>query len=149
MMLVEFFVIHSSAFMGVIIVAGPSSRFKKMMSVVGLGIFYSVFIVAFAAIFQQWWPSTAFCLLILNRLTPVLLGTRLTSDQEAVQSVGWASSVLLYLLWAFATTLLPVPHLGVTADVIAANKLPGSGLWVDEPNRVIAFGAFYFTSQGA
>jgi len=149
MMLLEFLVIHSSAFMGVIIVAGPASRVKRTLSVVGLGVFYSVFIVGFAAIFQQWWPITAFWLLILNRLTPVLLGTRLTSEQTTAQSVGWAASVGLYLLWAFATTLLPVPHLGVTADVIAANKLPGEGLWVDEPYRVIAFGALYFTSQGA
>jgi hypothetical protein len=30
------------------------------------------------------------------------------------------------------------------ADIIAQLGLPRSGLWVDEPHRVIAFGAIYF-----
>lgn len=37
-----------------------------------------------------------------------------------------------------------LPELGVTAGVQVELALPGSGLWIDEPQRVLAFGALYF-----
>jgi hypothetical protein len=148
MLLFEFIVIHSSAFMGMAIL-GDISRLKRVGIVLGFGLFYSTFVAAFAAIFHTWWPATAFAALTLNRLTPVLFGTRFTEDQSALQAAGWAISVGLYLVGAFATVLLPIPHLGVTADVIANAHLPGSGLWVEEPYRLLAFGAFYYLAQAA
>lgn len=46
----------------------------------------------------------------------------------------------------FATTLLPIPKFGVSEEVVRGQKLPGGGLWIDEPHRVIAFGFLYFTA---
>ncbi len=42
------------------------------------------------------------------------------------------------------TTVAPVPKLGVTRAVRDAQELPGEGLWIDEPHRVVAAGCFYF-----
>src|SRR5262249_41454981 len=147
LMLFEFIVIHSSAFMGVAILGGLPSL-PTIGAVAGLGLFYTLFVGAFAAIFHVWWPVTAFWMLTLNRLTPVLLGTRSREGASGFQAAGWATSVLLYLFGAFATTLLPMPRFGITPDVMAAHPLPGSGLWVDAPYRVLAFGTIYFLLQG-
>lgn len=55
---------------------------------------------------------------------------------------------MFYLAFVFVTTLLPMPKLGITPAVVDAQDLPGSGLWIDEPHRVIAFGFLYFSTWG-
>ena len=52
--------------------------------------------------------------------------------------------MVAYLGGAFLTTLAPVPRLGMTAEVQPRFGLDGGGLWIDEPNRVVAFGVVYF-----
>ena len=32
----------------------------------------------------------------------------------------------------------------MTPEVVAAQRLTGEGLWIDQPWRVVAFGFFYF-----
>ena len=51
---------------------------------------------------------------------------------------------VLYLLLAFVCTLLPLPRLGIDGAARAAMDLPGSGVWIDDPHRPLAMGAFYF-----
>ena len=148
MAIFEFFVIHSSAFMGAALYLGHASRFLRVLMILGLLLFYSMFLVGISASVHEWWPVTAFCLLTLNRLTPVLFGTRPTEEQSSWQA-GWAISVVLYLGWIFATFLAPIPHLGVTREMIAANMAKINGDWAREPYRLLAFGTGYFTSQGA
>jgi len=43
-----------------------------------------------------------------------------------------------------ATSLLPLPRLGLQPDVVATLGLPGSGQWIESPQTGIAFGALYF-----
>ena len=58
---------------------------------------------------------------------------------------GWKISIVAYVMLAFTTSLVPgLPRLGITAEVVAGLDLPGSGLWIDEPHRAMAFGALYF-----
>ena len=54
----------------------------------------------------------------------------------------------LYLLRAFATLVLPVPRLGITPAVIAAQQIHATGLWVEQPQRVLALGVVYFLLTG-
>jgi hypothetical protein len=148
MAIFEFFVIHSSAFMGAVVYLGDVSRLVRVLMILGLLMFYSLFIVSISASFHEWWPVTAFCLLTLNRLTPLVFGTRPTEDQSSWQA-GWAISVVLYLGWIFATMRTPLPHLGVTREMVAANIAKINGDWAREPYRLLAFGTGYFISQGA
>jgi hypothetical protein len=42
------------------------------------------------------------------------------------------------------TAVLPLPRLGLIEALLPQLEIPGSGLWVDDPHRVIAFGLLYF-----
>ena len=145
-MLLEFIVIHSSAIMGGLAYS-DLSRVKRIAGIVGLGVFYSAFVAAFAVAFSAWWPFWAFWGLTLNRLSSAILGTAAGEDRSVV-TAGWVLSVATYLLGGLATTLLPIPRLGLSADLISSFAVPGGGLWVEEPHRMLAFGALYFLTQG-
>jgi len=53
-----------------------------------------------------------------------------------------------YVGFAFLTTVIPLPVLGITAEVIAAQGFTESGIWIEQPYRVIAFGFLYFSALG-
>lgn len=146
-MLLEFIVVHSAGFIGVVIV-GDTAKGKKILALIGLGALYSLFTGAFALGEHTWWPFTTFWILILNRIMSVLISP--TDDVRAfpVVMITWAVGAALYLAFAALTSALPIPALGITPDVIAAQGFHLSGLWVDEPWRPIAFGAFYFFAFG-
>jgi hypothetical protein len=147
-MLLEFVVMHSAAFMGLQLIATGDRR-ARALSVLGLGLFYSIFAGGFAAAFHSWWPLVSFWLLTLNRLTGVLFKQSPGGEERAFLQAGWAASGISYLLGAGLTTFLPLPRLGITADVVSELHLTGSGLWVSEPWRVVAFGVLYFAAMGA
>lgn len=147
MVMLEFIVIHSAALMGVVAISNATRSVKSLL-MIGLAAFYSSFVVAFAHDFGAWWPVSAFWLLTLNRLTGVLFSTAPSGQEQFAMWAGWTTSVVLYLGWIFVTGLVPMPQLGISAAVAAANDLPGSGLLVDEPYRLVAFGAAYYLSTG-
>lgn len=91
-MLLEFIVVHSSAFMGNVLV-GDLNRRKKTAAVLGLGAFYSLFVAGFSLGFHTWWPMLAFWGLTLNRLLSVLLGQAPTGREKTLVMGGWAISV--------------------------------------------------------
>lgn len=146
-MLLEFIVVHSAGFMGAA-ATGTASRFRRLQWIVGLGAFYTLFVGAFAAAFGVWWPLGAFWGLTLNRLLGLLIGQAPSEDGRMFMMRSWAVGVMAYLGAVFATTLMPVPELGVDAAARAAANLPGGGLWIDEPQRVLAAGALYFGALG-
>ena len=80
-----------------------------------------------------------------NRLLGVLIGQSPSGKEKELIISSWAVGVLFYLVFVFASTILPVPAFGITEEVIRTQNLTGSGLWIDEPYRVIEFGFLYFT----
>jgi hypothetical protein len=146
-MLLEFIVVHSAGFMGVVILDRGSHTVRKTGLIVGLGVIYSIFVGAFCVAFDTWWPMVAFWSLTLNRLTGVFFHTAPEGEERRRQESGWATGAVLYLIWIFITVILPLPRLGLTEAVVADAHLPGSGLWVEKPQKVIAAGAGYFLSQ--
>ena len=54
------------------------------------------------------------------------------------------ASALAYLGGAIFTAFVPLPSLGITPEVIENLHLTGSGLWIEQPWTVLAFGALYF-----
>jgi hypothetical protein len=146
-MLMEFIVIHSSAFMGTAAWGGFGNRMPRIVAILGLGLFYSLFVGSFALVFKTWAPLLGFWGLTLNRLLGSVVLPIDGEDSQMMKS--WASCTFFYLVAVFATTFLPVPALGVTPDVIAAADVPGdSGLWVTRPYTVLAAGFLYYTACG-
>ena len=145
-MLIEFIVMHSSAFYAGIAGMTDASRAKRLALISGLSAFYLLFVVGFSLGFDSSWPIWAFGWLFVSRFAHVwTLGGG--TDENIRRMMGsWVISALAYLGGAFATTLLPLPALGLTPDAVAALQIPRnmSGLWIDKPWTVIAFGAFYF-----
>ena len=146
-MLLEFVIVHSSAFMGVAATA-DAPRQRRVRSLVGLGLFYSLFVGGFALGFHTWWPLAAFWGLTLNRLLGVLVGQAPAGGERRLIMAGWAASAILYLGLCTLTLFLPLPRFGLTSEFVRGLHLPSSGVWIEQPHRVIAFGAAYFTLVG-
>jgi hypothetical protein len=146
-MLMEFIVIHSAAFMGSVALANED-RFKRSIGILGFGGFYTLFAGGFSLAFHSWWPITTFWGQTVNRLLGVIVGQVPNEDQKAFIMRGWAASGIFYLLGCFLTLLLPVPRLGLTPQVVAAQHITGGGAWVSQPQKVLAFGFLYFLLMG-
>ena len=143
--LLEFIIIHSSAFLGNVL-ASDLDKGKKTLGLLGLGAFYTIFAGAFSLVNKSWWPVTSFWMLMLNKFLFLFTRAVPSEEEKAAWASGWATNVLFYLGATFATTLLPIPRLGVTSAVQKQFHLPGSGLWISEPWRVLALGFLYFSA---
>jgi hypothetical protein len=142
-MLLEFIVVHSTGFMGTATLA-KETRARRAKAIVGLGVFYSLFVAGFALAFQTWWPLVAFWGLTLNRSLGVMLDPGPTAAHALRIRKSWAAVTMAYLAAVFVTTLLPVPAFGIDRTVVSAAALPASGLWVEQPHRVVAAGFLHF-----
>lgn len=146
-MLVEFVVVHSAPFMGLQIVSDlPAAR--KIRNVVVIGGFYSIFLLGFSLAFHAWWPFVSFWALTANRLTVLLFRQSREGRERDTLKASWGAGALCYLVGVFLTTMLPLPRLGLDPAFVASLHLTGGGLWIDQPWRVLAFGAFYFAALG-
>lgn len=146
-MLVEFIVVHSAPFMGLQLVSDmPTAR--KVRNVIVIGGFYSLFLLGFSLAFHAWWPFVSFWTLTFNRLTVLWFRQAPEGRARATLQASWAAGAACYLGGVFLTTLAPVPRLGISPSYVASLQLSGGGLWIDQPWRVVAFGALYFASLG-
>lgn len=142
-MLVEFILIHASVFFGSALL-GTGSTARRPATLLGFTLFYGLFVAAFAFAFKAWWPFAAFAWLLVGKVTIALDRSRSAPERLRRMQSEQVLATITYLGGVFATTLLPVPQLGIDAEVVAQLGLPGGGLWVDQPHTVIAFGVFYF-----
>jgi len=146
-MLVEFLVIHSGPFLGILVMGedagvGRKTRLKMLL---GLGAVYLLFAAGMSAAFETWGPVLLFVWLIGAKLVAILLGRSPDGSERGRQMAFWALSVVFYLGAVFATLFLPVPELGITRSG-AYYGIPGSGEWVSNPHIPIAAGLVYFSA---
>jgi hypothetical protein len=146
-MLLEFIVIHSSGFMGGTAL-GAASAAKRLLIILGFGLFYSLFTGAFSLAFHTSWPFFSFWILTANRMLGVVVSPVKDLKQANVVMAGWALTVAAYLGCCFLTVLVPMPRFGITPEVVQRQGLTGGGLWIDQPHTAIAFGFFYFLVVG-
>jgi hypothetical protein len=144
LMLVEFLIVHATGFVGAFALDQSRSRPSRVASILGFALFYLGFVAAFAWSFQAWWPFLAFGWLLLSKILVVFEPGGGDAQKRARLGGGWALSAIAYVLGAVLTAMLPIPRLGVSEAVQAAIGAPGSGAWIEEPQRVLAFGLFYF-----
>ncbi len=144
-MLMEFIIVHSSAFLAFAMTA-PRRRITRLGAVIGLGLFYTMFVGSFALSFHTWSPLVSFRALLVNRMLSVVMGPAPREGDLDFIVVGWATAVACYLGFVFLTSIASVPRLGITDAVQAAQPVAGGGLWAEQPWRVAAFGALYYTT---
>ena len=143
-MMMEFLVVHSGAFIGLAVMSDTATARQKTLVIAGFGAFYMLFAGAFSLAFRSWWPALSFLWLLAAKFATVWLTPLPPAEETQRVKALWALSVAAYLLSVFAGVLLPLPALGITDDVIPKLGLVGSGLWIDHPQTVIASGAIYF-----
>lgn len=142
-MLVEFITVHATAFLMGLAYSRTATRTRRVLGILGLSSFYLVFILAFCFIFKAWWPLLVFGWLVMSKIIAVFGPEPSDAKRDRIRT-AWALSVLFYILGMFLTVIAPVPALGITPDVILAAELTGTGVWVGQPYRVVAFGTLYF-----
>ena len=145
-MLVEFFLIHATGFFTAIANQPKSDRKLRIGGVLGLCVFYVLMIGAFAWSFGEWWPLLAFGWLAIGKLAWIRNSAPVSDDDTMLQMAAWAGSVVAYLFACFATVVAPVPRLGMTAELqpqFGFGEGQG-GLWIEQPQTVVAMGALYF-----
>jgi hypothetical protein len=145
--LLEFFIVHSSGFMGVIAI-GNRSRSKAVWLTLGLGAFYTLFIGAFAIGSSDWWLLGSFWLLMGNRLLGLMIGQAPDDRRDFLIMGTWAFTVAAYLLAVGIGVMANVPALGISASVIDAQGFSVGGLWTEHPQTALAAGAIYFAIVG-
>ena len=143
-MLVEFVLVHAAGALGGIVLQERTTRLRRVLAVAGMGVFYLVFVSAFSYAFKAWWPFLAFGWLLIGKFLLAFDPGRTSAQRRERMMQRWGTTALVYVLGVFATVALPLPRFGITADVVPRLGLGGSGLWVEKPHTVIAFGAIYF-----
>ncbi len=145
-MLIEFIVMHSSAFYAAIVGMTDASRTTRLLAITGLSAFYLLFVLGFSLGFHSTWPIWAFGWLFVSRFTHLWTANAEPAENMQRMMTSWAISAFAYLGGVFATILLPLPALGLTPAAIAALEIPHnmSGLWIEKPWTVMAFGVLYF-----
>ena len=94
-MMMEFIILHSSVFMGIVLLSGMNRR-KKSISLVGIGLFYSCFVVAFSYVFGSWWPVVAFWGMIFNRLMGVLMKKPEPVNEKIILAKSWVVGMIVW-----------------------------------------------------
>ncbi len=149
MMLMEFLLVHGTGFFTVIAFADDMSRGKRVLAMLGLLFFYSMFIAVFAWSFKAWWPVWVFAWLVVAKGFWIFSAPRERAQEVNRQMGTWAFSVVAYLAAVFGGVLLPLPRLGLTPEVVATLGLPGGGEWIERPHTAVAGMAFYFFAIAA
>lgn len=121
--------------------SGP--RHALPLALGALALLYLGFAATFCVAFGTWWTFAAFALVLLSKT--VGLVTAKPGDDASAAGQVWALSCVWYLLAVFATLFLPLPDLGLDAATQSALDLPGSGEWIDAPEKPLAAGVLYFT----
>lgn len=146
-MLMEFLVVHSGGFLGATVLGEGFSKRQKSLAIIGFGAFYLLFAAAFSLAFDAWWPLATFVWLLGSRFALVWLSP-VARDAEVQRQMGlWAFSVAAYLAAVFAGVLVPWPELGITAERMPLFGLTGGGLWIEQPQTVLASGMLYFAAM--
>jgi hypothetical protein len=147
LLLMEFIVLQATGLMGTVTIQ-IANRAVRGTAILAFAAFYTVFAGAISIAMSSWLPLLGFWALTLNRLLGVLL--RQVPDEETRSFVarGWLAGTSYFLSGFLLVTVLPIPPLGLTRTYALAHPIIGAVPWVAEPQRVMAFGAFYYLLTG-
>lgn len=146
-MLLEFVVVHSAAFLGIVAFSEKTEE-ARVRETLGLALLYTLFVGGFAVAAESWWPLLSFWGLVANRLLGILLGAVPSGAERLYAMRSWAAGAMFMLGGLFATLVLPLPEFGVRPEMLGAIGSNSTGVWVAQPHRVLAFAVLYFAAVG-
>ena len=140
-MLMEFFVIHSSVFLAA--GSGEGGSGAKITLAFFVMLFYIPIAGAFAWFHGGgWWPILAFAWLLSSRVAVMLAGQGGDAFASKRARYYWGQGGALYILCLLAVVFLPTPKLGFHWQ----SYYPFEG-WKIPPQDVMAWGFLYFGLQ--
>jgi hypothetical protein len=116
MMLMEFIILHSSAFLACAMTF-PKLPILRIGALIGLGLLYTIFVSVFSLSFHTWWPIASFWVLLSNRMLAIVMGKAPHERDLDFIILGWAVGVACYLGYALLTATANIPRLGVSLAV--------------------------------
>ncbi len=143
-MAVEFVLLHATVMLGSSVVSVEAGARRPWGRLVGLSLAYLLFVVVWSWLFQAMWPLIAFAWLLLSKLRLLFQPGPSQTRRQRMYS-DWGIASMAYFGACIATAFLPVPGLGLAPDVVAAARLEGGGLWVEQSQTVVAAGALCFS----
>lgn len=140
----EFILLHGGAFLGgMLAVYSP----EKWLSFLGMFGFYALVMSAISAGFKSPVLLRLFASLAIGRGVSLLFGTG-SQDMRFLVIHGFVCFGL-YLVMVVVSVAVPFPRLGITREIAARFREPGTGgLWYELPHRAIAAAAFYYLVLG-
>jgi hypothetical protein len=137
--LMEFFVIHSSAFLSAGSGEGTGGA-KLMLAFIVMLVYLPV-----AGTFAWWhgggwWPVLAFAWLLCSRVAGMFAGQGSDAFESRRARYYWATGGSLYIMCGFAMVFLPIPQLGFRRH----GQFVWEGFWTIPPQEVMAWGFLYF-----
>lgn len=123
--------------------ADAHSTAGKIASVAGLLAFYGLFAGAIALSFKSTMLLYSFLWMIGGRFLALTIG--ISESDQALVGAHSVVGMVIYFPLVVLSVFLPVPRFGITSEVAAATRMPGSsGAWVDHPHRAIGAATVYF-----
>jgi hypothetical protein len=142
-MLMELIVIQAAGLMGLVAIT-HANRAVRGTAIITFGAFYTLFAGGISIAMASWWPVVGFWCQTLNRLLGVILGQVPDDETKAFVLRGWAAGITFYLAGVFLVLLLPIPPLGLTPSYVAVHESTGGAWWSGQPQKLMAFGVFYY-----
>ena len=146
-MILEFILIHATAFLMSIAFATDRTRAGRIVSSLSLTAFYLLLVASFSALFRSWWPIVVFLWLSVSKIAWVLSDPREREAERRRQSDAWMFSVAAYIVTVVAGVVLPLPALGLTPEAVARLGLPGTGQWIEHPQAALFSMALYYLAS--
>ena len=149
LMAMEFLLVHFGFFF--LVALTQRTRWRRAAIGGAICAFYLLFMGAFWYLSGGSGVIGAAMALLATRLASGVLATPDQSEIELRHGAPIFNAVLYLSLVAITTVPRGFPAFGFTRDVIAQLRPEfgtAQGLWVDQPQRVVAFGALYFLIQG-
>ena len=141
--MMEFFVIHSTGFMLATVFNDRVSGVRRTLAVLGFAAFYTLFVALISIIFEAWWPLAALAWLVGSKVSLIWFSPLDRNAEQQRQMGLLAVSTVSYLFAVILTVAVPMPSLGITAPGTEYG-LSGGGAWIDRPYTAIAAGTVYF-----
>ncbi len=145
MMMVEFVLLHSGAFMSV----GPlllKKRWQRALYFTGFALVYFVGLYFLA----RWVRSPSFMMLIVGVLVSRLFSLVILSDKKAVILMLTRSAVGVFVFMLTVWIIfLPLPRWGLTAEIALEFIGRRDDMVSQHPQRMIAWGIVYFALMAA
>ena len=145
---IEFLVLHASAFYGFGIAKREDRLARRAWILGGLTVIYLIPITLMAVQLKTDVPILTFFWLFTSRFAFILIHPESAAAETRRTVTLWVVSLLAFFVGTIAVNKIPLPALGLTPQFVASLSMSGHPNPKAQPPQItIAFGVLYFLVQ--